>query len=146
MKSIIASILGVCCAILIGSLFMKQSGEVEMPVMNVLSNPKAFQLGAYKDINVAQNQIDTVGGIMISDSNYYYVYYAILADEANIERMTKYLNNKNIYYYIKDINANDVFLNELNRYEELMKDTTTDIAFMELNKKILSIYGDNYEN
>ena len=146
MKSIIASILGVCCAILIGSLFMKQSGEVEVPVMNVLSNPKAFQLGAYKDINVAQNQIDTVGGIIVSDSEYHYVYYAILADEANIDRMTDYLNNKNIYYYIKDINANDVFLNELTRYEELMKDTTTDIAFMELNKKILSIYGDNYEN
>ena len=60
--------------------------------------------------------------------------------------MMRYLDNSKIYYYIKIINISDTLKDNVFKYEELMKSTTSDVAFLQLNKKILELYGEEYEN
>ena len=81
-----------------------------------------------------------VNGTVEYDGTYYYVYASILSDSQNIEHMINYLNENNIYYYVKNITASEAFKNELYKYEELMKSTVSDVAFLELNEKILDLY------
>lgn len=145
MKNVISVFLGVVCAILIGSVFMDTANVNE--VINEVNDYKVFQLGAYKDEFLAKDTISKYGGKIVFENDYFYVYYSILSDASNIERLSNYLNNKKISFYIKsiDISSNEL-KNNIDNYEELMKNTTTDIAFIELNKKLINLYGDGYEN
>ncbi len=60
--------------------------------------------------------------------------------------MISYLDEKNIYYYVKDINIDPVFLEVLNKYEDLMLSSNSSVAFFQLNKKILERYKILYES
>lgn len=142
MKNLISLILAVLLAVGIGSLFMKStSTDQEMDTMvNSSTNLKAFQVGAFTNKERAMELATSLDAKIIHDESYYYVYYGILSKSENIEKMIKYLNDNNIYYYVKNIDASLAFKDELLKYEELMKETTSDIAFIELNKRILDIY------
>lgn len=142
MKNLISLILAVLLAVGIGSLFMKStSTDQEMDTMvNSSTNLKAFQVGAFTNKESAMELATSLDAKIIHDESYYYVYYGILSKSENIEKMIKYLNDNNIYYYVKNIDASLAFKDELLKYEELMKETTSDIAFIELNKRILDIY------
>lgn len=144
MKSIIVAVFSVIGAIFIGSLFMNVASTEEentTPAINTSSILKAFQVGAYKTEDSAKREAKLKGGIVASDGDYYYVYVSLLQEPDNIEKMINYLDDKNYYYYVKNIPASGTFLKELYKYEELMKGTTSKIAFLELNKRILEMYN-----
>lgn len=146
MKNIFSLILGSLISILIATLFMPKSGEIEsVPVMKEL-NTKVFQVGAYEDKTSALEYANKLNAKVVSVDNLYYVYLSILSDQQNIEKMVGYLNSNNIYYYIKNIETSSSFQEELIKYEELMKQTSSDIAFIELNKRVMELYEGNYEN
>lgn len=142
MKNLIAAVFAVILAIGIGCLFMKTSATDEeiKTVMNSSGQLKAFQIGAYSSVDAANESALAVNGTVEYDGTYYYVYASILSDSQNIEHMINYLNENNIYYYVKNITASEAFKNELYKYEELMKSTVSDVAFLELNEKILDLY------
>lgn len=104
-----------------------------------ISQLKAFQLGSYENETLA-NKNKKKNTIIVKEDNMYCIYAAILSDKDNIERMIEYLNKTNTYYYIKDISSSSSFYQELYKYEMMMKETSSDVAFMELNKKILELY------
>lgn len=146
MKNIFSLLLGSIISIFIATLFMPKSGEVEtIPVLNEL-NTKVFQVGAYNDITSALEYANKVNAKVIENEGMYYVYLSILSDQENIEHMVSFLNSNNIYYYIKNIDTSKEFQDELIKYEELMKQTSSDIAFIELNKRIMEMYEGIYEN
>lgn len=147
MKSMITIFLSVVTAVLIGTLFIDTSSEpATKTMMGTYGNLTAFQVGAYNEIESA-NEISTkYEGIVIHDGDYYLVYVALLSNSLNIERMMQYLDENKIYYYVKTIDASEEFIEDLYKYEELMKQSSSNIAFMQLNKKILTIYGDEYAN
>lgn len=145
MKNVFSLILGSLISIFIASLLMPTSSEPEIPVMNELTT-KVFQLGAYEDKVSADEYANKTNAKVVFRDNYYYVYLSILSDQENIDKMVSYLNNNNIYYYIKNIETNETFQNELIKYEELMKQTSSDIAFIELNKRIMDYYEVTYED
>lgn len=131
-------VLGSFFAIIISYFFLGK--EETKPVMSTNTTLKAFQLGAFKDISSATELANKYEAKVIGDKDIYYVYYTVLKDEANINKMINYLDHKKIYYYIKDVDASEEYKEELLKYEELMKNTTSEIAFSELNKKLIKIY------
>lgn len=147
MKQIITVSLAIFASILIGSLFMRVSTEeVDAPVMSEAKNIKAFQVGVYTSKENALKEAELKKGIVVQEKEYYYVYVAILAEQLNIEKMTNYLNQNSIYYYVKDITVTDEFKEELFAIENMMFTTTSDVAFLQLNTKILERFGEIYES
>lgn len=146
MKNIFSLVLGTLISIFIATLFMPKSGDIEdIPTMNEFST-KVFQVGAYNDESSANEYAKKVNAKVVEVGGLYYVYLSILSDQENIEHMVKYLNDNNIYYYIKNIDVTPSFKEELVKYEELMKQTSSDIAFIELNKRIIELYEVEYED
>lgn len=139
MKNIIATFLGLSVVLFLSTYFIQVSDDTQKVSTNLV-NPKIIQIGAFEEKDSADYMVNNIGGKIVKDDVFYYVYIGILSDTANIERIISYMNKNNIYYYIKDGNFNTSFLEELNKYEEMMKTTTSDIAFLELNKKVIDIY------
>lgn len=141
MKNVVVGLLGLAFAVFVGLLFMDSTkNEETVPVINTNNQAKAFQLGAYNNLESANKEASLHGGKVIQDENYYYVYYSILQEQSNIEKMLNYLDKNNISYYLKNIEPDQSFLSKLTSYEELMKSTTSEIAFLELNKRIIESY------
>ena len=133
--------------ILLGSFFAVAiscffNAKTEAPVISTNTSLKAFQLGAFKEESSATELALKYDAKVINENGYFYVYYSVLKDEANINKMINCLDHKKIYYYIKEVGASENYKNELTKYEELMKNTTSEIAFSELNKKLISIYSE----
>lgn len=146
MKNISSIAFGSIIAIGIALTLMPRSGEVEtVPVMNEVTT-KVFQIGAYKEKDTALEYALKNNAKVVFNDGYYYIYLSILSDQENIEKMISYLNSNNIYYYIKNLDTTSTFKEELVKYEELMKQTSSDIAFIELNKRIMDLYEVAYEN
>lgn len=134
-------------SVMIGILFIDESSSKTItPVTGSYGSLVAFQLGAYNDYDSALKEAEKQSSIVVKDDEHYLVYSSLLSNTANIERMMNYLDDKNVYYYVKTIDANEEFTNELFKYEEMMKSSTSDIAFLRLNSKILELYGEEYEN
>ena len=148
MKNILAITFGVIVAVFIGSLFMRVSGDTEesTTLVNYENNVKAFQVAAYTSLNAANDEAKSKNGVVIKDNDYYCVYIAILRDSSNINRMIKYLNDNQTYYYVKNIDLSSEIQDNLIKYEELMKNTNSDVAFIKLNNQILKMVGDYSEN
>ncbi len=147
MKNLFALILGCVISVLVATLFMPTAkySEEDIPVMKEIT-VKAFQLGAYQAMDAAQAMAEKHHGIVVSSNGYYTVYASILSNEANVAKMMAYLEKDNIYYYVKSISTSEEFNTELQKYEEMMMSTTSDIAFQELNKRILDLYEATYED
>ena len=133
--------------ILLGSFFAIAisyffNAKTEASVISTNTSLKAFQLGAFKEESSATELALKYDAKVINENGYFYVYYSVLKDEANINKMINCLDHKKIYYYIKEVGASENYKNELTKYEELMKNTTSEIAFSELNKKLISIYSE----
>lgn len=142
MKQILTVSLAIFASIMIGSLFMRVStDEEDIPVINEAKNIKAFQVGVYTSKESALKEAELKKGIVVHENEYYYVYVAILGEQINIEKMTNYLNQNSIYYYVKDITVSEDFKQELLAIENMMFTTTSEVAFLQLNTKILESYG-----
>lgn len=142
MKQILTISLAVIVSIFIGTFFMKVSNDdADIPVMSDVKNVKAFQVGVYTNEENARREAELKKGIVVHENEYYYVYVAILAEQINIEKMSNYLNQNNIYYYIKDITVKEEFKQELFAFENMMFTTTSEVAFLQLNTKILESFG-----
>ena len=146
MKQILTVSLAIFVSIIIGSLFMRIStDETDIPVMNETKNIKAFQVGVYTSEENATKEAELKKGLVVQENEYYYVYVAILGEQINIDKMTNYLNQNSIYYYIKDITVSEEFKQELFAIESMMFTTTSEVAFLQLNTKILESYGAHNE-
>lgn len=126
---------------------MKVSKEKEiMPTISDINTAKIFQVGVYTNESDALKEASIKKGIVIKEDDNYVVYVAILKSAGNIERMINYLTENNIYYILKDITIDSEFLETLIKYEELMDNATSDVAFIQLNKKILERFEFIYES
>ncbi len=120
--------------------------ETNIPVMSEVSSPKVFKTGIFDNLNDSEKEASLKKGIALKKGDKYEVIIGILKSESNIERMIQYLNDFNIYYYIEDITLPPTFNDILNKYEDLMASSTSYVAFLQLNKKILERYKVLYES
>ena len=113
-------------------------------IKNIFTNKyKAFQIGVYTDYDTANIYSKKfTDSIIIEDNELYRVYVAILKEQDNIENMSKYLNDKDIEYYIKDIEIKDKkIVKDIKEYENLMN--SNEIVFLEINKMIMEKYKES---
>ena len=108
------------------------------------SKYKAFQLGVYTDYSTANTYSKKYkDSIIIKDNELYRVYAAILKEQNNIDIMSKYLNNNNITYYIKEIEINNKELEKSIKEYETIMNTDNEIVFLEINKMIIEKYKES---
>ena len=105
---------------------------------------KAFQIGVYTNLDTANIYSEKIkDSIIVKDNELYRVYAAILKNQDNIDSMSKYLNNHNIEYYLKDIEISDKrLISEINEYENIM-DSNNEVVFLEINKMIMETYKES---
>ena len=81
-----------------------------------INNVYAIQVGAFDEISNANKLASKYGAIVISDSNKYRVYVAIVSDKLN--KIEKYFDDLGIPYYVRSINVSNNFYNYLKEYEK----------------------------
>ena len=87
-------LLGSFFAIAISYLF---NAKTDVPVISTNTTLKAFQLGAFKDETSATDLANKYDAKVISDNGYFYVYYSVLRDEANINKMINCYEEKKLW-------------------------------------------------
>ena len=63
-------------------------------------------------------------GIVVLDNDYYRVYIDIIKDKEILNSREEYYKNNNINYYLKIINPSKEFINKLDDYEIILKNTS----------------------
>lgn len=146
MKNVIAIILGCGVSILVALFFIPhQEDASSIPVMNEV-NTKAFQVGVFLNEENALKEANRIEARVIKEDGQYYLYYSVLSDAENIDKIKNHLDSKGIKYFLKVVSTPTEFKDNLMQYEEMMKKTTSNIAFLELNRRIMDMYEANYEN
>lgn len=135
-KSLIVFVIGIFLGYYVNDTFK---------IKDIFSNKyKAFQIGVYTNLDTANIYSEKIkDSIIVKDNELYRVYAAILKEQDNIDNMSKYLNDNNIEYFIKEIEINDKVLNNtLKEYENIM-DSNNEIVFLEINKMIIEKYKES---
>lgn len=146
MKNAFAVILGCIASIFVALFFMPHTEEAEtIPIMKEI-NTKAVQVGVFLNEDKALSEANRIDARVIKEDGYYYLYYSVLSDSENINKIRKHLDSKGIKNFTKVVSTKTEFQDKLLQYEEMMRKTTSNIAFLELNKRIMDIYEEAYEN
>lgn len=135
-KSIIVFIIGIMLGYCINETYK---------IKDIFTNKyKAFQIGVYTDYNTAYTYSKKYqNSIIIQDNELYRVYVAILKDQNNIDNMSKYLNNQNIEYYLKDVEITDKEIIKIFKEYESIMDSNNEVVFLEINKMIMEKYKES---
>ena len=72
------------------------NAKTEVPVISTNTSLKAFQLGAFKEESSATELALKYDAKVINENGYFYVYYSVLRDEANINKMINCLDHKKL--------------------------------------------------
>ena len=138
MKKVLIIIL---CALLIGGgiawfLFNKIVLEDD-----VLSNDEvtAFQVGVFSNYENAIRVAERNNGIVVSDSDLFRVYVAILYDDEAISKMMNYYDNIGLNYYLKKIRVSSDFIESISSSEELLLKSNSD-TYSVINLSVLEQY------
>ncbi len=146
MKNILAIILGFGASILVALFFMPHTEDASsIPVMSEITT-KAIQVGVFLNEEKALTEANRLEARVVKEKGYFYLYYSVLSEDENIEKIMAHLDKKGIKYFLKIVNTSEEFKDNLLQYEEMMRRTTSNIAFLELNKRIMDIYEASYEN
>ena len=84
-------LLGSLFAIAISYLF---NAKTDVPVISTNTTLKAFQLGAFKDETSATDLANKYDAKVVSDNGYFYVYYSVLRDEENINKIYEFIRTR----------------------------------------------------
>ena len=133
----------IICAVLIVVILayiffhnIKKEVQVFQDTSNIVY---VFQVGVFKSKdNAYEYAKDLKSKVVYYDQEYYRVYIAAIKDYEDISLLSNYFNSKNIEYFIKEINVEEL-PNDFNNYEKLLKETNQDQAIDKINQKLLDI-------
>ena len=89
-----------------------------------VNNVYAIQVGAFDEISNANKLASKYGAIVVSESNKYRVYVAIVSDKLN--EVEKYFDDLGIPYYVRSISVSNSFYEFLKEYEKNLDNNTED--------------------
>ena len=106
-----------------------------------LSNDEvtAFQVGVFSNYENAIRVAERNNGIVVSDSDLFRVYVAILYDDEAISKMMNYYDNIGLNYYLKKINVSSDFIESISSSEELLLKSSSD-TYSVINLSVLEQY------
>ena len=105
-----SSIVGILLGVYSFKLFNKDTSVAS------INNVYAIQVGVFGEISNANKLASKYGAIVVSDSNKYRVYVAIVSDKLN--KVEKYFDDLGIPYYFRRISVSNDFYNYLKEYEK----------------------------
>ena len=100
---------------------------------------RAFQIGVYTNYDNALRVADRNNGIVVSDSDVFRVYVAILSSDEAVEVMRTYYDSIGLNYYLKDIMVSKDFLSSVKSTEDLLIISSSD-TYNVINLSVLSKY------
>lgn len=107
----------------------------------------ALEVSAYKEFDDASNILDNLpSGIMIYENDKYKLYTAIYEDIDLVNRMITFLAQNDIKVYLDAIKVDNNFYRDLIDYEKLIRKTTDDKLYNNLNQSILNSYVKSVQN
>ena len=104
-----------------------------------LVSVRAFQIGVYTNYDNALRVADRNNGIVVSDSDVFRVYVAILSSDEAVEVMRTYYDSIGLNYYLKDIMVSKDFLSSVKSTEDLLIISSSD-TYNVINLSVLSKY------
>ena len=134
--------------ILVGGIFaLYMFKNIETDVLAVISSDTkvtAFQAGVFSVYdNAVKMQANYKNSYIYQEGNRYRVIIAVYKDSEIINKMQKYYQDNNEDIYLKEINDTNAFIDELNKYESLLKETEDIDTYINANKNILEAFS-NY--
>lgn len=101
-----------------------------------------LQQGVYSSKENMENNLKSFNYYIYNEKdNLFYVYVAITGNKENLEKIQSYFKNLGYDLYVKEFiveNAN--FIEVLNKYEELLKQTNDNTTISSICSQILSKY------
>lgn len=141
-KYIWSVVLSVLVGIFLGKLMLNQyDGLLEKVSTNIESEKITFfQVGVYSNLENMKNATSNYEDyVYMKKDDKYYVFLAITKD--NKEKLKEYFESLNIPVYLKEIEINNSgFLENLNQYDLLLKNSKTNEEIKEVNKSVLAKY------
>lgn len=141
-------ILSIVCASVIGFLFGKMllnqydSKATLKTVFSENNNVYFIELGTYDTLEEMEKQvINFTSYIYDNTSDKYTVYIALTQNKENLEKLEGYFQNLGYIIYVREFNIdNEVFLEKLKVYDDLLLGTTENSAIKTIIDQTLKTY------
>lgn len=146
MKKLLVPIL---CSIFLGFLmgyYIFHEYDDSLKVKAVFNDTKEqvyfLQLGVYSDLEGAKKSAqDFTNYLYMYEDGKYHVYIGITKNSKNAEKIKGFYEEKGYIIYVKEmIISNDLFIEKLKQYDEILKGTTEGEAMVKVLEKILITY------
>ena len=142
-KYIVPFIICVSIGLIMGKIMFEQYDKTETVSATVNSYPVYFfQAGVYEQEQNMKNASSRYESyISIKKDDKYYVFLAMTKNEENMEKLKGYFKNLGYDIYVKKINIdNKGFIENLEQYDILLKEATTNDEINAVNKSVLATY------
>lgn len=141
-------ILSIVCASVIGFLFGKMllnqydSKATLKTVFSENNNVYFIELGTYDTLEEMEKQvINFTSYIYDNTSDKYTVYIALTQNKENLEKLEGYFQKLGYIIYVREFNIdNEVFLEKLKVYDDLLLGTTENSAIKTIIDQTLKTY------
>ena len=133
-------------AIIIGSIFsiyIYKGIDTSFAITKLDKDVTLFQAGVYKSLENAvllSKKYDS--SVIINDDDLFRVYIGIARDKEVIQAYKNYYDLNNINYYEKKEKLKTKCINEIEKYERMIKTSFNSETYNNINKILLNYYKD----
>jgi len=107
----------------------------------------AFQVGAFEKYDNALKYSESLPSSMITKENELYkVYVALYKDIDIVNKMIVYFEDNNINIYLRSLNVERKFYDNLINYEQIITNTNDINVYNKVNQSILNLYLESTNN
>lgn len=146
-KNMLAPVLlALVIGFVMGGMMLKQYDikNVTLPVIrnSELKTLSFLQVGVYSSLESMKKNLQGIENYiyMIEDEKYH-AYVGITGNANNVDKLTGFYQDLGYITYVKDItNSNTVFLEQLEKYDQLLEQTSDQNAIRVINQNILTSY------
>ena len=129
-----------------GNLLFQQY-DIKNVTLPVLKNADArslsfLQVGVYSTVESMKKNLEGLENyIYVIEDSKYHAYVGITGNALNVDKLTGYYQELGYITYVKNItNSDATFLEELDKYDELLEKTNDKSAIRVINQNILNSY------
>jgi hypothetical protein len=150
-KYFIPVLLCIVVGVLMGKVLLDQYKIEEVNIVssdNIEEKVYFFQAGVYSNIDNAKNSSNNLDSyIIVEQDSKFYVYVGITKNEENKEKLKNFFDSEPYDTYLKEIIITNLgFLENLEQYDILLKEASTESEIKAVNKTVLATYEEIMNN
>lgn len=127
--------------------FMFQQYDIKNVTLPVLKSSETrslsfLQVGVYSSIDSMKKNLEGLENyIYMIEEEKYHAYVGITGNANNVDKLTGYYQELGYITYVKNIQVqDDIFIEQLDKYDELLSKTSETNAIRVINQNILTSY------